>query len=815
MTAEPTAPGWATDVLATLADGHPVSLHQFVERTGARRGDLLTFLQRRAHLLKAGTGWVDGLRLADGVALVHELSATEREADTLVADDDLALWAVLASDGLPLAGGGTIRARPFPELPAAMRSGLPAGCGMIGQGLVGPAGWLAGFQAGDLLRVGLRDGVLAVETTTPPQYRSEHVAALLAACTAALERGMERYREGDGETPAADISGVLADLLVTRPEALAEPLPPLGSLLRSVRWETFGGRVGLAGTAWNTAPLRRLDRAASMTAMLALGALLTWDETEPDGDATIGTLRQALAVPEILGYLADEVERRVATAGASFAPVLERLATAAATPAEWAAAALLAARAAEGAGDSATAHRLVAQALTNQRDLQPALLDAAEYAACRGELRVAEGLLRRLDHPVAETLRSAVRSVLDATAGAGQPGRNQPCPCGSGRKYKVCCQASAVVPLPARAGLLYTLVATFAQRPATGDRFGLLINQLGGDPQGALLCVDLLLTHEGAAERFLRARGAWLRDDERHLVASWTAIPIGAFEIREVRRGVGATVRLLPGGELIVLQDRQFSTCVRPLDLYCGRILTNGTRPQLLALPVLVTRDRRRDLLDLLASGPSAEQLAAFVGPQPDPYLQNSDGHDYTDAEVVLEVTGDAERSWQQLSDRLVRTDTHTLERHGERDGKTVSLGQVNRAGRRWTLNANSRERLAALESLVRAEAPTVREVSRRAERLGGEPPSDGRGVRTLVVDNHVVHAGDDILRATRESWVDIPVNRLGMTPREAARAGGDARAELEAILDDMQWHSDRSLDRGDLPTMDVAWVRKELGIPT
>src|SRR5258705_2060536 len=131
MTAETAAPGWVADVLAILAVGRPVPVDQLVERTGARRGELLTFLQRRAHLLETSTGWVDGLRLADGVALVHELSATEREADTLVADDDLALWAVLVEDGLPLAGGGTVPARPLPELPAAMRCRLPARCRMI------------------------------------------------------------------------------------------------------------------------------------------------------------------------------------------------------------------------------------------------------------------------------------------------------------------------------------------------------------------------------------------------------------------------------------------------------------------------------------------------------------------------------------------------------------------------------------------------------------------------------------------------------------------------------------------------------------
>lgn len=130
-----------------------------------------------------------------------------------------------------------------------------------------------------------------------------------------------------------------------------------------------------------------------------------------------------------------------------------------------------------------------------------------DRAACRSELRTAEGYLRRVDHPLADPLRSAIRSVLDAPAAPGQPARNRPCPCGSGRKYKVCCQATAVAPLDARAEVLYGLLSTFAQRAVLTEPFGLLINRCGGDLNAALLCIDLLLTHEGALGRFLQARG--------------------------------------------------------------------------------------------------------------------------------------------------------------------------------------------------------------------------------------------------------------------------------------------------------------------
>lgn len=803
-----------------LAAGRPIPVDQLVERTRVRRHELLTFLQRHPHLMETTLGWVDALQLADGVAFVHELNAAERDADVLAGDDDLALLAVLAQEGLPLAGGGEVRALPLPEQPSGVRTNVPAGCGLIGQGLVGPPGWLAGFQAGDLLLVQLHGGALAVRTTEPPHYRTERVAAFLAACTTALEQSLRRYREGDADNPTVDIAAVVTELLATQPEVLADPLPPLRPLVEPIGWETFGGQIGFAGTAWNSTPIRHLSRLDAITAMQVLGAMLRWDEKHPDGDQTIEMLKR-LVKPEILGYLADEVERRTATVGTSFTAVLDRLASAAITSTERAATALLAARAAEGAGDSRTAQRLVKEALAEQADLQPALLDAAEYAACQGVLREAIDYLRRVDHPIADPLRDAVRSVLDSLAGGGQPGRNHPCPCGSGRKYKVCCQASAVAPLSARSGLLYTLLATFAQRMGSGEMLGILINRCGGNPQAVFLCVDLLLTHGDAHERFLRARGHWLRDDERRLVEGWATIPIGAFEVREIRYGSGVTVRALPSDESIVLRDRKFSTSVRRLDLLCGRILNDGAHPQLLALPALVNRDRRRDLLDLLACGPSAEQIAEFFGPQPDPYLINSDGHDHVDVELTLQVPDDSEVAWHRLSARLVRTDHHALEHHDERRGKVVSLGRITRSGQRWTLTANSLERLAALESLVRAELPAAREVSRRADRLGAEPPSDGRKVRTLEVDSYVVpadtctdeQAEEHLLRTTRESWVDTP-NRLGMTPREAAKVGGDVRRELEAILDDMQWYNDRNRDQGKSPTMDVAWIRKELGVP-
>lgn len=69
----------------------------------------------------------------------------------------------------------------------------------------------------------------------------------------------------------------------------------------------------------------------------------------------------------------------------------------------------------------------------------------------------------------------------------------------------------------------------------------------------------------------------------------------------------GVTLRALPDGDSLHLADRM-STCVRPRQLVCGRILHDGASPRILALPMPVARECRRDVLELLAAAPSLER---------------------------------------------------------------------------------------------------------------------------------------------------------------------------------------------------------------
>jgi hypothetical protein len=805
--------------MSALAGVKPVPLPHLAVTAGVAPGFVQTFLERHPHALLTNDGWIDALMLFDGVWFTHELSEVERDVGLLSADDALTVLAVLAAEGLPLAADepratGEVVGKALPDLPPRLAGDLPAGQGLIGQALVGPVGWLDPYRAGELLRLRLRDGHIEMGVTRPSAEPSRWVDEVHVAGVVAAEDALDRYPESaDHEAPTADLAQLIAELLLASPELGAAPLPPLRPVLREVGCEVFGGRVGVRGVTWDLARVRSLGRAETVAAIRVLRALLTWDGH--DAPAVPELLGRLTTAEEVVRYVADEVERRTVVEGVSLTGPLDRLRAAARGSAERAAVTLLRARAAEGAADSVTAERLVHQALADQPRLVPALMDAGEYAACRGDLRAADGYLRRVDHSVAGSLLKAVRSVLDEPA---MTGRNQPCPCGSGRKYKVCCLASEARPLTVRAPLLYALLGMYAQRAPSADLLSLLITRSAGNPHSVFLCVDLVVRHHGFTDRFLRARGGWLRGDERDLVAQWEKIPIGLYEIREVRRGVGVTMRSLPGGTPFFQRDRLFSTSVRRLDLLCGRLLTDGSRLRVLAAPAYLPRDLRQQALELFATDPSAEQIAMFFGSDPDPYVLNSDRHELCYSELTLEVP-DVGPAWQRLAQELVQIDHDTLAEHAEIDGKTVSRGSVTRAGRRWTLSANSRERLAALAERVRAAAPDAREVSRQHERMGGGPPADGTPGRTLILDSYPVPGEADldeqqmqseVLRGFSESWLDTPVCH-GLTPRQAAKAGGDARVELEAILDDMQWRAERLREEGKPPPMDVDRLRREV----
>jgi hypothetical protein len=109
----------------------------------------------------------------------------------------------------------------------------------------------------------------------------------------------------------------------------------------------------------------------------------------------------------------------------------------------------------------------------------PVLEDLARYAAERGDATAAISLLRQAG--VADD--DDELAFLLALASPARPdlGRNQPCWCGSGRKYKVCHRGREALPLADRAGRRCFAIAALSLGPAAALADGMPIEALDAE----------------------------------------------------------------------------------------------------------------------------------------------------------------------------------------------------------------------------------------------------------------------------------------------------------------------------------------------
>ncbi|SDG20733.1 SEC-C motif-containing protein [Sinosporangium album] len=519
-------------------------------------------------------GWVHLRHLAEGAVLTHQVTAREIAENRLDGADDLSLWLRFAvGSGWPLAVGGM--------LTADVRGGLR-----------GPDGWLSGFSDGDVLGLRLSHGLFEVAPLRPggatarpgamARVVEESVGqAMLAVAVYA------HFRDTDpGVRPVAPLDGVIADILHNYPGTFDLPHPPLTELLPEGGLVLGDGHAHMRGAPERAADVQGLSEDDVIRLVKVRHALSI---LSPDSDLT-GTLRHIAVSDAVIGHLADDVARRPLPAD-----MLAALLRAAADARQEAAVAFLAARQ---AGEPTEAATLVEHVLELAPGLASALRDAGFYAACRGDYAKADDLLRRGGVQSDEGLRPALRPLLSAPA--GQTSRNQPCPCGSGRKYKACHQAAEAHGLPRRAPLLHLLILEYGSAPA--NRAAVEAAVAPGPAASATFLAETAVFEYGMAADFLAEYRGLLKADEAALVESWLPEPLRLWEVAEVDQAHGTVLlRALlgappapgaspdgapaGGGGPVRLRKRGLAHAVRAGDLLLARVLADGDGPRLLVDP--------------------------------------------------------------------------------------------------------------------------------------------------------------------------------------------------------------------------------------
>jgi hypothetical protein len=621
--------------------------------------------------------------------------------------------------------------------------------------VLGPPGWLeelaGGWATVEVTGAGLRwTPCAAVPEPTEAQRAAIRLGFERSAETEVLPAVVEEHdaielRMAWGDRPVHEA------LLADRDAFTQAPVPPLSVLYGAAGLEVRRGVAAAEGFDWDAlGRWQRRNRLRSVHdlddqlvdgLLVSLGALrlvleegaaaLGDDDAERLGGAA---LLAALLEPDRVTEAFWEEATAEGVSPAEIDGYVEVLAThldeRLPVGLAW-----LRARALEADGEAATAVGVLEAAVTGTCTHSPALVELAGYRADQGDAGAALRLLRRAgvvheDDDESLVPMGEAHRLLHEVEGLAMhrpplvARRNDPCPCGSGRKYKLCHLGRERHDLSVRAGWLYDKAIRFAHRHGDALVEDLVDTLASGDPALAFRLQDLptvmdLSLHEGELfDAFLASRGALLPDDEALLAAQWSLVDRGLFEIERVQ---GDRLELLDIGrsERITVVNTHPSERTRPGVLLIGRPLPVGDTHRAFAGFLQVSGTSVPALLDAIDSDDPfavAEELAVLFRP---PHVENTDGEAMVFHTVRWQVPdpaavgpalqaagwlGEDEPVW-----RLVRPSGS----RGQTEIATLRLEDDLLVG-----EANSDERADVVRSVVAARIPGAAEVSRESRSL-------------------------------------------------------------------------------------------------
>lgn len=744
---------------------------------------------------------VDG-SFADAPALLmnrtftHRLSEDEAASERIDLIPDFGAFSELSDEGLPLALGGRL-----PVIVDRLEDDA------YRERLYGHPGWLGGARAGDLVGLTLTEDGFTVEArvaVSPPG--AEQPDALAAALRTATQDRLERIDDGWAEAPSEHgparvlASAVLYDSFGLQPGSWPSTLPSLTELSQRAGVFLGGSYLFLEDPG---EPAHEMSIGDTLT-----GIRFGLDDESLEAFRHVRRLhergREELTGTELAAAGEALAQPRVARAFAASTAADEhagRLAERIAQQSSGDAAAgawWVAARAAEVAGATREADATLRRAHQAGADHPLVLQDLAWYAEERGDASTALSLLRRAglseEHQELQRLRSLLRPFAEA-------GRNDPCPCGSGRKYKACCGQRPGGSLARRAPWLVEKLWTFLMRAGqreVAERFAELLDPNEDDDSLHPLAFDLAMFDGGVLRAYVEQRGALLPEDERQLARSWVESQRAVYRVVRWHDGQ-ATLQPIDGGEAVTASVAGGATEDVVGSYVLARVVHDSTEPMLFWAPAMIGATRRPDLEDLVAEGDPDALARAF---SPGVRLVNAEGDPSVMCTTVYAVD-DEEAAVGALRGLGLREDAHgQFSEWITIDGKPWQRGQVRVGLAHVRLDTNGEARMDELRD--RVECVLSDAALLFDSRL---PPEVGMDdyQRFFIPRAPIEHSAADraamaeFLAEAEREWCDESIAALGgLTPRQAA-ANPEARGGLDALLDSFDVPRPGGFDAGRL----------------
>lgn len=485
-------------------------------------------------------------------------------------------------------------------------------------------GTLDGFAAGDLITLSAEDGSLRLRPVDVSLRPAPSLAGPLVRTVPA--DAME------------DLDTVLWQLMHDDPSLFTEPTVPLGELIADAGFTHSGDSIAADG--FDFAAQHARDRVQMVSSLYELDedharAAIAFvdlvhaiaDAGEDEGalaDATISADPEAYAALIEPGAARAVLDRILGSSDSGAAPLcvaatsmLRHGPRRAAAVAHW-----FLGKAAERACHVEEAEQHLEAAVTANPRWEPALFDLARYASDRGDASRALSLLGRIEDGHTEPLYALLTRYLPVDR--PDIGRNDPCWCGSGRKYKVCHRGRTEFSLDERAQWLYQKAGLFLQelewRHLTLALAEIRAEHWEDDPYALVrafedgLAEDVALFEGGVFDEFLARRGAFLPEDEQLLARRWAQVKRSVYEVEAVRPGEGFTLHDLRTGDRHEVTEHTASIRLQVGDLFCARVVPAGSTTRIFGGIEPVSQDQRAALIDLLDSeATDPDELVAFL----------------------------------------------------------------------------------------------------------------------------------------------------------------------------------------------------------
>ena len=804
LTARLDALGLLQELRAEMGDG---DLVRAVEDEVAYTDD--TWLSVNGTLILASS-------LTDGLVLTHRLTAEEVTDETVALCPDLEVidWNAPAYE-LLLADGRALRCEQYPAAP-----------GESGSMLVGPPGWLAPAAAGDLVAFSRHDLTITVEVISGPlPDDGREVEALRRAAEAVISQ--ERCEE---------MTPILMEALSTDPTVFRRAVRPVGELALDAGLEQRGFSFGRAGEDWRSAGEAHRERVRQQIG----GDLGECCRTRFERCCNAFRAFQAGEGVDVRDTLQALRHGGVAAAFAEFIRTTTSdrscdrrdFALLLAEPPRAGVAHYLLGVEAERADHALEAEAEYRAALEMDPDLGPAAEAVSSFEIDRGNLRRAVALLQhdQLDpeSPVLEHLRELIAGPA-AYVGTG---RNDPCPCGSGRKYKLCHLGGAGVRSSNPLDLLVFKLALFCRDENRRSRMVALAASASDPDEPELraaierwsrdpVIVDIALWDGGIADEYLEERGALLPSTERSLLEATLATARRLYEVTEVERGSALGLRDTTTGKRLEVRDHLGSREAAIGDLLLGRVVELEGSPSLTGQVVAVPLAQRAEVMAVLDDGGGADALARWYGrSQAIPRLANREGERLVLCRGEFASAADEASIPEALVSLLEVEGDHFVERFQLEDGETILRASVTLSDGVITLEANSRERFKRLADRLGDVVPNLSlldydEQDPRIElmrRRGGGNAEDARDPAGLDEpdSSELTELLKSYMQQRELKWLDESIPALGgLTPKQA-RDDPTRREDLMRLLREFEQHGD---GQGAGGGFDVARLRALLNL--